>query len=332
MQYFQKNLARPNVTLTGYIHDKSSELSNADRRPAVLVFPGGGYFSCSDREAEPVALAFLGEGYQAFVLRYTVGQTTPFADALADAQEAFDYLQQNADELCVDADRIAVCGFSAGGHLAACMGTVSRNRPAAMILGYPVILSDFGKSIKKDIPSADLFVDGSTPPAYLFTTSSDELVPVENTLKMAAALDRAAVPFELHIFPEGPHGLSLAKPHTSDGKEIMVNPRVQEWFPECCKWLTGVWGSLETTNDDPGLGMTRHEIGIDMPLALLMERPDCAEVLNEIVPGLDTMLQASPSAGNYSLSVMNRFSPEIITDDILKEAKAKLAGCKPIEK
>lgn len=125
MKYFVEKLTNENVALTGYIHDVSEELSNAKQRPAVLIFPGGGYFNCSDREAEPVALAYLAAGYQAFVLKYSVGKEKTFEQAFFDAKEAFSYLKNHAEELCIRKDKIAVAGFSAGGHLAAALGTMS---------------------------------------------------------------------------------------------------------------------------------------------------------------------------------------------------------------
>lgn len=330
MRYFSIEFGKPSVTLTGYIHDKSPELSNADVRPGVLVFPGGGYIMCSDREAEPVALAFMSQGYQAFVLRYSVGQEMPFEESFDDAKRALHYLKENSGDLQLDPERIAVAGFSAGGHLAASLGVLGEEKPSAMILGYPVIHPKFNAQLGKLTPPIAEAVNRSTPPAYIFTTCTDETVPVENSLDLASALDRAGVPFELHIFPSGQHGLSLAKPYTSDGKKIMVEERVQTWIGECGAWLNALWGDPDLSNEDPGLGMKRHEIGIDTPVSLLMERDDCRRILLEIFPPLADMLEQSPSAGTYSFAVMNRFSPDIITDDLLAQIAEGLNGCRQV--
>ena len=118
-----------NASLTCYVQDPSPSLANAAIRPAVLILPGGGYQYCSDREAEPVALAYLAEGFNAFVLRYTVGRDCPLDKALADAQAALSYLRDHAAALHIDPHRIAAVGFSAGGHLAAALGTQSHIRP-----------------------------------------------------------------------------------------------------------------------------------------------------------------------------------------------------------
>ncbi len=326
MRYFVKKLSREGVTLSCYLHDVSPELSNADLRPAMVVFPGGGYFMCSDREAEPIALAYMAEGYQAFVLRYTVGQNIPFEPALEDAKEALAYIRQNGAELCVNTDKIAVSGFSAGGHLAACMGTMADPRPSAMVLGYPVILGEFGKDVKKNLPNIPDFVDKTTSPAYIFTTCTDELVPVRNSFALASKLDAYHVPFEFHVFPEGPHGLSLAKAVTSGGKPGMVEPEVQGWFRESCEFLTKIWGDFECNNNAPGLGMKIDELGINTPLKNLMEDPRCREIILSVMPQVEAMLEQAPSAGMYSLTVMNHFSPEIMTDELLETFRQKLEG------
>lgn len=324
MKCFVKELTRKGVTLTAYIHDRSDELSNAAKRPAVLVFPGGGYFMCSDREGEPVALSYAAEGYQAFVLRYSTGQDVPFEDSFADAVEALYYIREQREELAVDIERIAVAGFSAGGHLAAVLGTMGEVKPSAMILGYPVTLDEMGRDIKKDLPSAPEHVTKKTPPTYIFTTCTDELVPVRNSLKMAEALDREGIPFEMHIFPDGAHGLSLAKAVTSSGKPSMVNARVQQWFQESMDFLKKVWGDFETNNETLDLGMDQHTIGINMPLNILIEKEGCRQILTAHIPGLEQMLEANPSASIYSLRVMNKFSPEIITDEMLASMEQEL--------
>lgn len=228
---------RPNVTLTAYRLDESGEMPNAQIRPAVLVLPGGGYFVCSDREAEPIALVFLARGYHAFALRYSVGAESTFPRPLHDAEAALDLLRANAAAWRLDPDRIAVCGFSAGGHLAAALGTLGRLRPNALVLGYPCILDSMSSVLATPVPSLEKHVDSQTPPTFIFTTANDALVPVANSLAFAAALAQAQVPFELHVFQDGVHGLSLARPHTSSGFAAMNNPRAAVWVELCLDWL-----------------------------------------------------------------------------------------------
>ncbi len=142
------------ITLTTYILDTSEEMPNMKIRPAVLVCPGGGYSACSDREAEPVAMAFLAQGYNAFVLRYSVGKgKAAFPRPLEDAEAALELIRMNAGKWSVDKNKIAVIGFSAGGHLAAALAAMGRVRPNAVILGYPCILSSIGDVLVEPVPS-----------------------------------------------------------------------------------------------------------------------------------------------------------------------------------
>lgn len=240
-----KHADNPAVTLTCYRHEPSDELKNAVVRPAILVLPGGGYKMCSDREAEPIALSYMAEGYQAFVLRYTVGDEAIFPRPLADAEWALETILANAKEWSVDAAKVAVIGFSAGGHLAASLGTMGRVRPSALILGYPCITAACSKLLDKPIPGADERVDARTPPTFLFSTQEDAVVPIENSLAFARALNQADVPFEMHIFQKGVHGLSLAKPLTSFGQRRLVDHAFAQWFPMSMDWLHGLWGDFD---------------------------------------------------------------------------------------
>ena len=180
MKITQIPMGAHNAQLTCYLQDPCTEMPALDRCPAILIFPGGAYAFCSDREADPVALAFLNAGYNAFVLRYSVSQNCPveevYTNAFAEAQEAMDYLHQNAGDLHIDPEQIAVVGFSAGGHLAASVGTMGRVRPAAMLLGYAVF-SVPGKALGMELPDLLQQVDDQTPPAFLFATQGDHLVP-----------------------------------------------------------------------------------------------------------------------------------------------------------
>lgn len=244
METFIKTLTNENVTLTGYIHSKSEEMLNVDIRPAVLIFPGGGYMMCSDREAEPIALAYLSEGYNTFVLRYTVGPLEPIKKAYDDACETMTYLHEHAKELHIDKTKIVVAGFSAGGHLAAWLAAEGLIKPAAVILGYPVTL---GRTIVKgkEYPNLLSKVSNNMPQTFIFATRNDERVPVTHSLQYADALDKANVGFELHIFSDGPHALSLAKSCTSGGKLSAVNKDVAQWFALSVNWLKRVIGDFD---------------------------------------------------------------------------------------
>ena len=128
-----------NVTLTAYLQQVEGEFG-FQKRPAMIVLPGGGYTMCSDREADAVAISYMNAGYQAFILRYTVKDKGLWPEPLNDYETAYELLLKNAEEWHIDTNRICVVGFSAGGHLAACTATIAKNKPAAAVLVYPAIL------------------------------------------------------------------------------------------------------------------------------------------------------------------------------------------------
>jgi len=234
------------------------------KRPAVLVLPGGGYAFTSPREAEPIALQFNEAGYHAFVLDYSVAPAK-HPQPLLDASRAMCIIRENAEEWGIYPDKIAVCGFSAGGHLAASLGVhwdkkylgnvegieIGKNRPDALILCYPVITSGryahrgSFKNLLGENPDSDLLYEMSlehhvsekTPPAFIWHTFADAGVPVENSLLFAQALREKNIPFELHIYPEGVHGLSLATEETANGRSDLVSPHVAGWIKLCKEWL-----------------------------------------------------------------------------------------------
>ncbi len=209
-------------------------------RPAILVIPGGGYSCvCHGYEGSDVAEKFVSLGYHAFVLDYRCGEHGGWPAPQQDAARAVKLLRARAQELHLMPQNIASLGFSAGGHLAGCLGTsiIQRvdasagddadafsPRVNAMILCYPVIRfedtsghSASGKNLLGPgnahlYPEYDLslHLDEQTPPTFLFHTAQDQIVPCLGSLEMAAALKQHNVPTGLHLFPFGGHGAGLA--------------------------------------------------------------------------------------------------------------------------
>jgi len=243
-------------------------LEGMKRRAAVLICPGGGYGFLSPREAEPIALQFNAAGYHAFILRYSVApRRHPLP--LLDVSRAMCLLRGMADSWKIHSGRIALCGFSAGGHLAASLGVFwdkpvslgapgiepGMNRPDALILSYPVItsgpfahrgsfenlLGPGAGAAALEALSLELRVSRNTPPAFIWHTYADTAVPLENSLLFAGALRAAGVPFELHVYPDGEHGLSLATEETSDERRE-PNPHVASWMYLCLEWLAELFG------------------------------------------------------------------------------------------
>lgn len=252
------------VRLDAFITEPSSHAPYLNTaRPAVIVCPGGGYQSCCDREAEPVALKYAAAGFQVFVLRYTVGKKAVFPTSLIDLGKTIQYVRNNAEDLNVRADQVAVCGFSAGGHLTASLGVYWNDetvlkacnaqgrdlRPDLLILGYPVISTSWMENVgdykrisgnpndpatyqKLNLHTA---VDSDTPPTFLTHGVADEAVPVRDSLQFATALERNNVPFELHVFSHGTHGYSAADDTCADG--VWLDATLAEWLPLSIAWI-----------------------------------------------------------------------------------------------
>ncbi|MBT2287611.1 alpha/beta hydrolase [Paenibacillus albidus] len=269
MKLLEMNLTvNGRVKLTGYIQMPSKEMGTVAKKPAVLIFPGGGYAFLSDREAEPVALAYAAQGFQTFVLRYSVGKHAAGFQPLKEASSAIALIREHADEWHVIPDQIAVCGFSAGGHLACAVGLQGEHRPNALILSYPAI--DFGGAeeakaaqnkivetllgktdyTQKDIDVLNLHkhVTKEAPPAFIWTTGEDELVIVEHSLKLVAGYAAQKRPFEYHVFQKGEHGLSLAQPVLANGRKSMVDAHAAKWFELSVGWLRSNFGELEVVD------------------------------------------------------------------------------------
>lgn len=259
------------VTFEMFCCDPSPEYT-VRKRPAMLILPGGAYASCSDREAEPVARYFLSKGYNCGILRYSVGlkasSMMPEASRpLLEASEAMSLMKKNADKWYIDPEKIAVIGFSAGGHLAGSLATLwndemitkhldiepGSNKPNAAILCYPVLLTDeythqgsidnlLGKYstdekllAKYDIPSR---VGKHTPPTFLWHTYTDDAVPVENSLRYCEEMRKKSdSSCELHMFLEGPHGMSTCTKEV--GPACFHN---NHWLDLCNEWLDRVFG------------------------------------------------------------------------------------------
>jgi len=232
------------------------------KRPSMLICPGGGYCSCSDREAEPIALHFLPEGFNVFVLRYTCAPSR-FPTQIREVAAAMEFIYQNAQEWKCDTTKISIMGFSAGGHLAGHYSTSfdcpevreifpESKAPNATVLCYPVLSAKEGKchsgsfsALLGHYPltedemkrfSLENCVNENTPPAFLWHTASDGVVPVYSSLAYANALSEHKIPFELRVFPYGQHGVATCDQQTlDDDKPCYAYDKV--WIKEALDWL-----------------------------------------------------------------------------------------------
>ena len=223
-------------------------------RGAVIVCPGGGYRMKAEHEGGPVAQMLKNAGVSAFVLDYRVAPC-PHDAPLSDVLRAVRVVRAMGYE------KVAVMGFSAGGHLACSAATLYTpgdaqaedplerlsSRPDALISCYSVVSfvsnphvgsrikllgEEFGNLELAKRYSAELNVTENTPPAFIWHTMEDATVPVENSLLLAAAYRRAGVPCEMHIFPEGRHGLSLCGeiPHTAQWTKLLAGWLKQQGY------------------------------------------------------------------------------------------------------
>lgn len=257
----------PEATLEGFLLDCEIALGQEKNRPAVLVCPGGGYVYCSPREAEPVALSYAARGFHAFVLRYSVSKDAAGFTPLEEVDWAIGYIREHAAQWHIDPEKIAVCGFSAGGHLALASGVLAKNRPNAMILGYPATSApnipggDFLLKIlegRDDVTDADAEkydliqkVTPDTPPMFLAATAEDFLTAF-CSLPLVNAYARLGKPCEVHIFQYGPHGYSLANEVTADGSQAMLEPAFAQWQELSVQWLHKTFGKPVFTDKSTG--------------------------------------------------------------------------------
>ena len=274
------------VYLDVYVPHVSREIEPDVRRPAIVICPGGGYEFCSEREAEPVALRFLAEGFNVFVLWYRVGAAQGDKPRDHDAAAAYGkaaehvfplpqhdlacavaFVRRHALQWHTDPDRIAVMGFSAGGHLAASVCALWHRaelwqelglspqevRPNAAVLCYPVIAADGDAhrgsfvhlSGTEDVQAHQRlsvlnWVSDRFPPAFIWHTFSDQSVSVRNSLRLGLALADAGVRTEMHIYPEGRHGLSLATDMSCAAADASLQA------PACAEWLRLAAAFLKT--------------------------------------------------------------------------------------
>jgi acetyl esterase/lipase len=234
-----------------------SPVSPSASGTAVVVAPGGSYRSlASNHEGRQVANWLNALGVTAFVLKYRLGPRYHHPTELADAQRAIRLVRARAAEFGIQPDRVGIMGFSAGGHLASTAAThfdggsplapdsIDRMscRPDFAILAYPVIsmsapythqgsatalLGENPDPKLREELSNELHVKPQTPPTFLFSTSTDTVVPPENTVVFYLALQKAGVPAEMHVFERGPHGVGLD----------LDDPLAGEWPALLKNWL-----------------------------------------------------------------------------------------------
>lgn len=260
-----RKLKNSEAIISAYIPENSEEININKKRETIIICPGGGYEFTSDREAEPIALKFVAQGFNAVVIRYSIAPVR-YPTALLELAETVIYVREKEKEWNVDTEKVIVCGFSAGGHLAGSLGVLWNNeiiekyldikneevKPNAMILCYPVIssgefahkgsfdslLGEKEAEISRENLSLEKLVSIETPKTFLWHTFDDGTVPVQNSLLFSNALASNKVQFELHIYPSGVHGLGLCEEITAmNGRSEHINSHIASWFNLACQWI-----------------------------------------------------------------------------------------------
>ena len=253
MKIEEFNVGKIGAKVICYLHDSLVGICETNAlRPAVLLIAGGGYERISLRESDPVAMKFFAHGINVFLLKYSIADKIKASKPIFEAAEAMCKIRERAEEFSVDENKVAVLGFSAGGHLALSVAALScesilssypKCRPDAALLIYPVVTS--GKYAHKGsfdnlceteeeraFYSLENRVNEKMMPVFLLHAANDPSVPVENSLMLASALSRYKVPFEMHIYPEGAHGFATATKEV--GTRISYN---SEWIEIATRWL-----------------------------------------------------------------------------------------------
>ncbi len=230
--------------------------------PAMLVLPGGGYGAiCTEREGEPIALAYAARGFVSAVLHYSILENAKDSTPLSEATAAVAYLRKNAKELGIDPEKVYSVGFSAGGHLSASLATLwhrekvmakagtvgEEGKPTASVMCYPVVsgvdhphLPSFYNITGTQTPTAqqlnewsiEQHVDEKSAPAFIIHTAEDSLVPVHNSIALGRAYADAGIQFELHIYPHGEHGFALGSDVTICGNPDLMDEKYARWVDD----------------------------------------------------------------------------------------------------
>ena len=235
---------------------------DAWKRPALIVVPGGGYGMVSKREADPVAFRFLAKGFQVFILNYLCAPTAHYPEQLLELACTVDYIRKNSARYKVNPNEIFAVGFSAGGHLTGNLSTDYKQaieaygeeldcKLTASGLCYPVIspkhghvwsfdnltvtMSEEEKEATFKKTYLDEVVSEHTSPAFIWATKEDQVVPVMNSVSYAAALAKQGINFELHVYPQGVHGLSTCDKEINPENPFLA--KNEHWIDACASFF-----------------------------------------------------------------------------------------------
>lgn len=250
--------------LDTYFLDKIQDFKKEVKHPLAIIIPGGGFNFHTDRESQPIAMNFAAAGIHSVVLHYQLlkdGKSV-FPLALQEIATTLNWLHDVADEKHIDLDKILLIGFSAGGSIITNYNSFMldektsseifdgeiKAQPCANILGYSVV--DMTLGWPKTLDAAEQMspdhkfwksqdtLTKSGKPTFIWQTVTDQTVPVKNSIVYATKLEELGIPFELHLFSSGPHGLSLANYEVQEpGGDHYLNHQASKWWGLCLNWL-----------------------------------------------------------------------------------------------
>ena len=325
------------VTLTAYLQETGGEFRGLTQRPCILILPGGAYEFCSDREADPVAMPYLKAGYQVCILRYSVKQYASWPQPLLDYEEAITYIRNCAKEWHIDTEKVAVIGFSAGGHLAAAAATMANQRPNAVILGYAVTGEDV-KGCNPTAPDTIAEIDDRTPPVFLFASRTDEVVPVINSVKFMEGLIEKDISFESHIYSHGCHAFSTCDP-SLETLGSQISSRAVQWVDDSISWLADVMGTCGPEGERLPIvkahitGDRLPFLSIDCTIGCIAESPEGNKIFQEFMSSADHAPKAenAEKEPKNKMEIMkhipfrNMLSVMKVSDEIKEELDKKLS-------
>lgn len=268
---------KPNKYAKGILHGiffdhelDDTELNKKRLHPMMLILPGGSYQFVSQREGVPTCISFLKYGYNTFYLEYSVAPKNKYPTMLIEGIMAITYLYKKAKDMYSDPNKISVCGYSAGGHLAGMLCSLTKEERElfypydkcgahlkAAILSYPVVKDETaGHSLNnllgEDFPNKKAFdlvnrADKSFVPTYMWATAEDTVVvPKDNAERLHNKLDELKVPNKYHLYPRGGHGLATGDINTylSNDSIIDIRKEISSWVEEAAAFLDSVGAGL----------------------------------------------------------------------------------------
>ncbi len=251
------------VHLDCYIHEDSDELL-----PAIISLPGGAFGTLVYSDKEPTAMTFYTKGFHSFVLNYSVGEYCGYPHPLDEVSWAIMQIRRHAKEWHIDHNKIILMGFSAGSTVAGMSATqwndvricerigardVSEIMPTAAIIGYgacdithtildnPNIVNPgiWGKLVTDRTKQMDFvyYIDQDTKPMFIWHPYFDQYVPKENPIRLANALKKTGIPYELHMYSDGYHGMSVSYNAPHKNRKDSPHPDAEQWVSQCIDWL-----------------------------------------------------------------------------------------------